>query len=93
MSKIDLGNEAGVFEFEEKIEVAGAYGKTCIGAQRHESDVMLSFMSPKGAGKYFILDIFLPQETAERLYTELGQVLRWNKEPIADHQKWMTKLP
>lgn len=43
-------------------------GKKCIGCQRHQREIMLSFMEDKGT----IHDIFLTTEQAQKLFQDLG---------------------
>ena len=53
---------------EIKAKIVQVYGKSCIGCQRHEADVMVSVLTENGG----ITDIFLSQEEANRLGEKLA---------------------
>ena len=50
-----------------------AYDSGCIGCQRHDRDIMLSFMYEGDPERSKIHDLFLTQEQALALHKELGE--------------------
>lgn len=67
-----------------------ASDRGCFGCQRHEKDIMLSFMvdrSIERKGEYLdpevVHDIFLDDDQAKALYKVLGERLRYNEEMVS----------
>ncbi len=58
---------------ELKAGSARAFGEDCIGSQRFDAAIMLSFTDGKANTEF--RDIFLDRETAEKLHDELGRRL------------------
>lgn len=66
---------------ESKPKVVDVKDKHCIGCVKHQSDVMVTMLTPEGE----FCDFFLTTEQADYLYMKLGRVILNNKEIEIDN--------
>lgn len=62
---------------EAIIKEIRAFGKGCLGCERHKKDIMLAYNSE---GNENIVDLFLSQKQAEGLVSELSEALSRNEQ-------------